>query len=56
MNAEIKKQGEIAKISGIVVVFCAIMAIVDGVLQADYFMKSAIKLVLFLGFRFVRRV
>lgn len=50
MNAEIKKQGEIAKISGIVVVFCAIMAIVDGVLQADYFMKSAIKLVLFLGF------
>ncbi len=37
-------------ISGIVAAFCVIMALVDGVLQADYFAKSAIKLVLFLGF------
>lgn len=33
---------------GIVIVFCIIMAIVDGVWQADYFVKSAVKLVLFL--------
>ena len=37
-------------ISAIVVVFCIIMAFVDGVVQADYFMKSALKLVLFLAF------
>ncbi len=37
-------------ISSLVVLFCIIMAIVDGVLKADYFTKSAIKLVLFLGF------
>ena len=37
-------------ISSLVVLFCIIMAIVDGVLKADYFAKSAIKLVLFLGF------
>lgn len=37
-------------IGTIVVIFCCIMAIVDGVLKADYFIKSAIKLVLFLGF------
>jgi len=33
----------------IVVVFCAVMAVIDGVLMADYFTKSLIKLVLFLG-------
>ena len=32
----------------IIVVFCAVMAIVDGVFKADYFIKSMIKLVLFL--------
>ena len=37
-------------ISSLVLLFCIIMAIVDGVLKADYFAKSAIKLVLFLGF------
>ncbi|MBQ4159626.1 MAG: CPBP family intramembrane metalloprotease [Clostridia bacterium] len=37
-------------ICALVLVFCAIMAVVDGVLQADYFIKSLIKLVLFLGF------
>ncbi len=36
-------------ICGIVIVFCVIMALVDGVLQADYFVKSAIKIILFLG-------
>ena len=35
---------------GIVIGFCVIMALVDGVLKANYFAKSAIKLVLFLGF------
>ena len=34
----------------IVIVFCILMAIVDGVLKVNYFLKSAIKLVLFLGF------
>lgn len=37
-------------IISLVIVFCTVMAIVDGVLKADYFVKSAIKLVLFLGF------
>lgn len=37
-------------ICGIVALFCVIMALVDGAWQADYFTKSAIKLVLFLGF------
>ena len=37
-------------ISVIVIVFCIIMALIDGVLQADYAIKSAIKLVMFLGF------
>ena len=37
-------------ISIAVILFCIIMAFVDGVLKADYFAKSAIKLVLFLGF------
>ncbi len=34
----------------LVVIFCGIMAVVDGIVKADYFIKSAIKLVLFLGF------
>ena len=34
----------------IVVIFCAIMAVIDGVFKANYFLKSAIKLLLFLGF------
>lgn len=37
-------------ITTLVVVFCVIMALVDGVLQANYFVKSGIKLALFLGF------
>lgn len=32
----------------LIISFCALMAIVDGVLKADYFIKSIIKLVLFL--------
>jgi len=32
----------------IIVVFCAFMAVIDGILKADYFIKSAIKLILFL--------
>ena len=34
----------------LVIVFCGVMAVIDGILKADYFIKSAIKLVLFLGF------
>ncbi len=37
------------KISAIVIIFCFLMAILDGVLKADYAIKSAIKLVMFLG-------
>ena len=37
-------------ICGIVLVFCLVMAWVDGVFQANYFQKSAIKLILFLVF------
>lgn len=37
-------------ISAFVVLFCLIMAYVDGILMANYFAKSVIKLVMFLGF------
>ncbi len=33
---------------GLVTVFCILMAVIDGVLKADYFVKSVIKFVLFL--------
>lgn len=32
----------------LIIVFCALMAVVDGVLKADYFIKSIIKFILFL--------
>ena len=32
----------------LVVVFCIFMAIIDGIFKADYFVKSVIKLVMFL--------
>lgn len=32
----------------LITVFCVLMAVIDGVLKADYFIKSVIKLVLFL--------
>lgn len=32
----------------LIVVFCILMAIIDGIIKADYFIKSIIKLVLFL--------
>ena len=32
----------------LIVIFCALMAVIDGVFKADYFVKSVIKLVLFL--------
>ena len=35
-------------LSALIVVFCLLMAVIDGVLKADYFVKSIIKLVLFL--------
>lgn len=41
---------KIFEICGAVILFCIVMAIVDGVIRADYFVKSLIKLVLFLGF------
>ncbi len=37
-------------IAATVVLLCTIMAFVDGVMQANYFAKSAVKLALFLGF------
>lgn len=37
----------------IVIIFCMIMAVVDGIFMADYFVKSAIKLVLFVGTPFI---
>ena len=33
---------------GIIIIFCIVMAYIDGVLKANYFAKSAVKLVLFL--------
>ena len=44
-----RNKKKIFTICSLVSLFCIIMAIVDGVLMADYFVKSAIKLVLFLG-------
>jgi len=32
----------------VIVTFCVLMAVVDGILKADYFVKSIVKLVLFL--------
>lgn len=32
----------------LIVIFCVLMAVIDGVIKADYFVKSIIKLVLFL--------
>ena len=37
-------------ICSMVILFCLIMAIVDGILKSDYAVKSAIKLAIFLGF------
>lgn len=33
----------------IIILFCGLMAIIDGIYKADYFIKSAIKLVLFMA-------
>lgn len=38
---------------GLIILFCIIMALIDGVFKADYFIKSALKLVLFMGFPFL---
>ena len=38
-----------AGILAMMVLLCAVMAVVDGIFMANYFIKSAIKLVLFLG-------
>ena len=35
-------------ICGIIIIFCLVMAYIDGILKANYFAKSVIKLVLFL--------
>ncbi len=40
-------------ICSFIIVFCIIMAFVDGVFKANYFIKSSIKLVLFLVFPLV---
>lgn len=33
----------------IIILFCGLMAVIDGIYKADYFIKSAIKLVLFMA-------
>lgn len=38
---------------GSIVLLCLIMAWIDGILMANYFVKSVIKLILFLGFPFL---
>ena len=38
---------------GLIILFCIIMALIDGVFKADYFIKSALKLVLFMVFPFL---
>lgn len=40
-------------ICSFVILFCMIMAVVDGILKSDYAVKSAIKFVIFLGFPFL---
>jgi len=37
----------------LIVAFCILMAVIDGIFKADYFIKSVIKLVLFLVLPFV---
>ncbi len=43
------KQKRVFILCSVITVFCIVMAFVDGVFSADYFLKSAIKLLLFLG-------
>lgn len=43
-----EKEKTVFGICSVVILFCIIMAIIDGIIQANYFVKSAIKLVLFL--------
>lgn len=50
MGDEMKNLKRTLIISLMVVIFCIIMAVIDGVWQADYAVKSAIKFVMFLGF------
>lgn len=45
MKTNIKR---IVLMVAIITIFCVIMAIIDGIFKADYFIKSIIKLVLFL--------
>ncbi|MBE7052431.1 MAG: CPBP family intramembrane metalloprotease [Ruminococcaceae bacterium] len=45
----LKKQKTSIAIVGIVTALCIVMAVIDGVLQANYFVKSGVKLILFLG-------
>lgn len=45
-----KNSKKVISICTIVILFCLIMAVVDGILKSSYVVKSAIKLVIFLGF------
>ena len=45
-----KNSKKVISICTIVILFCLIMAVVDGILKSSYVVKSAIKLGLFLGF------
>ncbi len=44
-----KNKRKMFLLCALVIVFCIVMAFIDGVFKANYFVKSAIKLVLFLG-------
>ncbi len=48
-----QNKSKIFMLTGLIIVLCAIMAVVDGIFQANYIVKSLIKLVLFLGAPFV---
>ena len=45
-----KNSKKVISICTIVILFCLIMAVVDGILKSGYVMKSAIKIAIFLGF------
>jgi len=48
-----KTKSKVIIICTIILVFCAVMAVIDGILKADYFYKSVVKFVLFLVFPLV---
>lgn len=53
MKNNMKNRKKTLIIAVIIAVFCILMAVVDAVLKADYFVKSAVKLVLFMALPFI---